>query len=122
MTAFLLLTPFFLVFEVGQLVMAERYLGIKQIARNGDPRLLGLGEFTAFCWSSLILSYWLWMVAMLTVPMARIHALCLLAVSLLGYALRRNTGIKWMLVILTFEGAVRVGLLLPLIVLAWRHF
>jgi len=121
MTALLLLTPLFLAFEVGQLVMAERYLGIKQIARNGDPRQLGLGEFTAFCWSSLIVGYWLWMTALLTVPTARIHALCLLAVSLLGYALRRNSGIKWVLVILTFEGAVRVGLLLPLIAIAWRN-
>ncbi len=121
MVSLLLLAPLFLGFEVWQLVIGERYLGIKQIARNGDPRLLGLGEFTAFCWSSTILLYWFWMVAILTVPFARIHALSLIAISLLGFSVRRNTSIKWVLVILTFEGAVRVGLLISLVALTWRR-
>ena len=38
---FPLLAPLFLVFEVWQLVMSERYLGIKQIARGGNPREMG---------------------------------------------------------------------------------
>jgi hypothetical protein len=45
--ALLLLTPLFLVFEVWQLVLSERYLGVKQIARGVDPRTLGLSEMTA---------------------------------------------------------------------------
>lgn len=121
MASLLLLAPLFLGFEVWQLVIGERYLGIKQIARNGDPRTLGLGEFTAFCWTSAMALYWLWLIAILTVPFARVHALCLLAVWMLGYSLRRNTSIKWVLVILTFEGAVRVGLLITLTALAWRR-
>jgi hypothetical protein len=121
MSTLLLLAPLFFAFEVAQLVIGERYLGIKQIARNGDPRTLGLGELTAFCWSMAIFAYWLWMVALLIVPFARVHSLCLIAVSMLGFSLRRNTGIKWVLVILTFEGAIRVGLLLSLAALAWRR-
>ena len=49
------------------------------------------------------------------------HGLCLLAVSAVGFSLRRNSGLKWVLVILTFEGAVRVGLLVSLFGMAWRR-
>ena len=34
MLALLLFAPLFLAFEVGQLVLCERYLGVKQIARG----------------------------------------------------------------------------------------
>lgn len=121
MLMLLLLAPLFLAFEVWQLVISERYLGIKQIARNGDPRTLGLGEFTAFCWSMALFAYWLWMAGLLLVPFARMHSLCFLAASAIGFALRRNTGLKWVLVILTFEGALRVGLLISLSVMVWRR-
>lgn len=121
MNVLILLAPLFLLFEVWQLVVSERYLGIKQIARNGDPRTLGLGEFTAFCWSSAILAYWFWMAALLLTPFTRVHGLAFLAVSVIGFSLRRNTGLKWVLVILTFEGAVRVGLLISLVAMAWRR-
>ena len=113
--------PLFLLFEVWQLVMSERYLGIKQIARHGDPRTLGLGEFTAFCWSAMLMLYVGWMVLLVLLPFSRVHGLGLLAVLGLGFALRRNTGLKWILVILTFEGAVRVGLLISLAAMAWRR-
>ncbi len=48
MPVILFLAPLFVVFELWQLVISERYVGIKQIERNGDPRTLGLHEFTAF--------------------------------------------------------------------------
>jgi hypothetical protein len=118
----LLAAPIFLAFEIWQLVISERYLGIKQIARHGDPRTLGMSELTAFGWSAALFAYGLWMVLLLLAPFSRVHALCLLAVSATGFALRRNSGIKWVLVILTFEGAVRVGLLVSLFALAWRRF
>lgn len=121
MLTLILLAPLFLVFEVWQLVLSERYLGIKQIARNGDPRALGLGEFTAFFWSLAIFCYWAWMLALLLAPFTRVHGLCFLAASIAGFSLRRNTGLKWVLVILTFEGAVRVGLLVSLLAMAWRR-
>jgi hypothetical protein len=120
-STFLLLAPAFLVFEVWQLVLSERYLGIKQIARGADPRTLGLGEVTAFFWSLAILGYWAWMLMLLFVPLGRAHALGLLVVSSLGFSLRRGCALKWALVILTFEGAVRVGLLFALCGLAWQR-
>jgi hypothetical protein len=117
----LLLAPLFLVFEVWQLVLSERYLGIKQIARGADPRTLGLGEITAFFWSSAILLYWMWMAALLFFPFGRVHGLGLLVITGIGFSLRRGCTLKWVLVILTFEGAVRVGLLLSLCAFVWRR-
>ncbi len=122
MALLLLLAPLFAVFEIWQLVISERYLGLKQIARHGDPRDLGLGEFTAFCWSITLLAYWTWMAALLVVPFGRLHGLALIALSALGYSLRRNASLKWILVILTFEGAIRLGLLVSLAVIGWRRF
>jgi hypothetical protein len=117
-----LLAPFFLLFELWQLVLSERYLGIKQIARSADPRTLGLSEITAFFWSTILITYWFWMMSLLTVRYGRLYGLGLLVVSLTGYSLRRGSGLKWVLVILTFEGAIRVGLLLALCVTAWYRF
>ena len=121
MVQLLYLAPIFLAFEVWQLVMSERYLGIKQIARQGDPRLLGMHEVTAFCWSASIVIYVLWMASLFTLPFTRVHGLGLMAILAIGYQLRRNTTLKWILVILTFEGAIRVGLLISLVAVAWRR-
>lgn len=118
----ILATPLFVVFEVWQLVLSERYLGVKQIARGADPRRLGLAEITAFGWTMGLFVYWLWMVLLLFDRFGRIHGLSLIVVSLIGYSLRRGGGLKWALVILTFEGAIRIGLLLSLCVMAWRRF
>jgi hypothetical protein len=115
----LLLAPVFLVFEVWQLVLSERYLGIKQIARGADPRSLGLSELAAFCWSLTILGYWTWMALLLLLPVSRVYGLGLLVISMVGFSVRRGTSLKWILVILTFEGAVRLGLLLSLCGLVW---
>jgi hypothetical protein len=117
----LILVPLFFLFEIWQLVICERYVGIKQIARAADPRELGLGEITAFLWSSLLFFYWLWTLSLLVLPFARVQSLGLLAVFSLGFFLRRNCRLQWLLVILTFEGAVRLPLLVWLGVIAWRR-
>jgi hypothetical protein len=117
----LLFAPLFLVFEVWQLVLCERYLGIKQIARGADPRGLGLGEVTAFVWTALLLAYWLWMLLLLAIPFGRVHGISLFTISMIGFSLRRGSPLKWVLVILTFEGAIRVGLLFSLCATAWRR-
>lgn len=121
MLLLILFAPLFLVFEVWQLVLSERYLGVKQIARGADPRQLGLGELTAFVWSTTLIAYWAWMLLLLAVPFARVHGAGLLLVSMVGFSLRRGCGLKWVLVILTFEGAIRVGLLFSLLAMAWRR-
>lgn len=121
MPTLVLLAPLLLVFEVWQLVISERYLGIRQIERDVDPRTLGLGEVTAFFWGMGILLSWAWMTAMLFQPFGRVQALCMLAVSGAGFMLRRDCGLKWVLVILTFEGAIRVGMLMSLVGMAWMR-
>ncbi len=121
MSTLFLLAPAFLIFEFWQLVLSERYLGIKQIARRADPRSLGLGEVTAFFWSVTLICYWLWMVLLLTAPLGRVYGLSLLAITAVGYSLRRGNLLKRILVILTIEGAVRVGVLFSLCGMVWRR-
>ncbi len=121
MSGIIVLAPLFLAFEVWQLVLCERYLGIKQIARGADPRNLGLHESIAFGWSMTLLLYGVWMLLLLTAEFGRMHGLGLMAVTALGFSLRRGNALKWMLVVLTFEGAIRVGLLLSLCAMAWRR-
>ena len=49
--------------------------------------------------------------ALLLVPQARPHAVMLAAVTGAGHAVRRSVGLGAILVVLTFEGAVRIGIL-----------
>lgn len=121
MSMLVLLAPLLFAFEVWQLVISERYLGIRQIERDADPRNLGLGELTAFFWSLGILLSWAWMTAMLFERFGRVQAICMLVVTGVGFMLRRNCGLKWVLVVLTLEGALRVGMLMSLIGMAWRQ-
>lgn len=121
-TLLYLLAPMYLLFEMWQLVLSERYLGIKQIARGADPRALGMSEITAFCWSMVLFSYWLWMLLLLTLPRGgRAHGLGLLLISVIGFSLRRGAPMKNILVVMTFEGALRIGTLLSLCWVVWRR-
>jgi hypothetical protein len=114
MIALLFLAPLFLLFELWQLVVCERYMGIKQLAAGIDPRRLPMREGLALGWIAVLVVYWVWTGLILGLPFARVPALCLFSVSLAGYGLRRNSPLKWALVILTFEGAVRIGMLVSL--------
>ena len=120
-TLLFVFAPLFLAFEIWQLVVAERYVGIKQIERGADPRELGLAETAAAFWSLTLLAYWAWMVLMLFQPWGHLQVLMLIAVSGIGFLARRGCGLKWVLVTLTFESAIRIGMLLSLCALAWRR-
>lgn len=113
--------PIFLIIELVQLVMCERLVGVKQIKRGTDPRAEGLREPIAAAWTLVLTAYWLWMGMMLVPALGRAHAIVLIAVSIVGYAMRRNVGLKWILVILTFEGAIRIGMLIALTGRMWRN-
>lgn len=121
MTSLVILAPVFFLFELWQLVMSERYVGIKQIARGADPRAMGPSELVSFLWAASLMLYGVWMLSLLVFPETRVFGICLLATLGLGYAIRSRCKITAVLVTLTLEGAVRVGLLLSLIGLAWRH-
>lgn len=120
MSLLLYLAPLFFVFEGWQLVIAERHLGIKRIESGVDPREQGPGEVIAYTWSAGIIAYWVWMLLMLIPRDGRPQIGCMLIVSLLGFALRRNCTLKWVMVILTLEGAIRIGMIISLLVAAWR--
>jgi hypothetical protein len=121
MNPLVLLAPLFLVFEVWQLVLCERYLGIRQIKANIDPRSLPMRESLAAVWSLILMFYLGWMGILLLHPVGRAQGLVLLAVTALGYGVRSSCGLKWVLVVLTFEGSIRVGMLLSLCGLAARR-
>ncbi|MCC5022696.1 MAG: hypothetical protein J6386_07820 [Candidatus Synoicihabitans palmerolidicus] len=104
-----------------QLVASERIIGVKKIERGTDPRSDSPPQRVAALWSITLVLYWLWMGMMIVPSFARARIIILLSVSLIGYALRRNYGLKWILVILTFEGAIRIGILIALIGRVWRH-
>ena len=119
---FALLAPLFLAFELGQLYAGERYLGIKQIRVNADPRTLPMPKWLPPLWAGGLIVYGLWMGTLLLHPVGRVQGAVLLIITFIGYLLRSTTSLKWTLVILTFEGAIRIGMLLSLLGLLWRQF
>ena len=121
MNPFALLAPVFLAFELWQLVISERYMGIKQIRVNADPRELPMASWMAAIWAGGLIAYFLWMFTLLLHPIGRAQGIVLLVITLLGYVLRSSCGLKWVLVVLTFEGSIRVGMLLSLFVVTWRQ-
>ena len=121
MSPLVFLTPLWFVFEVVHLVVSERFLGVKQIEAGTDPRLLGPREPLAFAWSVGILLFWFWLVAMLFQSTGRAEIVAMIVITLGGFLIRRSCTLKWVLVALTFEGALRIGMLLYLLALIWRR-
>ena len=117
---FLYLSPLLLALELVQLIAAERLLGIKALQRGEDPRRATLPPGAAAGWSIGILLNAVWMLAMLASGFGTGRVACMIATSLLGYVLRRACPLHWTLVILTFEGAIRMGMQVSLLMLAWR--
>lgn len=118
---FALLAPLFLLFELWQLVIGERYLGIRQIRARADPRELPMSDWVAGTWASGLIVYHLWMLTLLVHPVGRAQGFVLLGVSAIGYSIRSVCGLNWVLVVLTFEGSIRIGMLLSLAVATWRR-
>jgi hypothetical protein len=121
MTLMLYAAPVFLLFELWQLYVCERYTGVKVLRAGADPRELGLPERTAFFWVATIVLYWLWMGLMFGAGIARPQVVTLFVVNIIGHLVRRNTPLKWTLVTLTFEGAVRIGMLMSMMFVLWRE-
>jgi hypothetical protein len=65
-------------------------------------------------WTLLLAAYALWTLLLAAVGATRVHGLGLLLVTAIGFSLRRGAKMQWILVILTFEGAIRIGLLISL--------
>jgi len=116
-----LLAPLFLAFELWQLVVSERYLGIKQIRVNADPRELPMASWMAASWAGGLLCYYIWMTTLLLHPVGRAQGIVLILVTGAGYLIRSTCGLKWVLVVLTFEGSIRIGMLVSFIAQSWRR-
>ncbi len=116
-----LLAPLFLALEAWQLYLGERYLGVKQIRINADPRALPMAPWVSALWGGGLLVYYTWMFSLLVHPVGRAQGVVLIAVTALGYALRSASSLKWVLVILTFEGSIRIGMLISLFASTWRR-
>src|SRR5262245_54943072 len=95
--------PILLIFEIWHMVIAERYVGLKTIGQDLDPRNLGLNERTACVWILGIFASWGWMVLLLLDRSSRMQGVIMIAVTGIGYSLRRNCGIKWVVIILMLE-------------------
>ena len=121
MSPLVFLTPVWFVFEIIQLIVSERFLGVKQIKTDADPRQLGPREPLAFLWCMGILLFWVWLVAMLFQSTGRAAVVAMLVITLVGFSVRRSCGLRWVLAVLTFEGALRIGMLLYLSALIWRR-
>lgn len=118
---FALAAPLFLLFEVWQLVLSERYLGVKQIRVNADPRTLPMAGWLAAAWAGGFVTYFIWMFTLIIHPVGRAQGLVLLAITAIGYAIRTTCGLKWVLVVLTFESSIRIGMLISLSASTWRR-
>jgi len=115
--------PIFILFEVIQLIVAERFIGVKQIKSEMHPLESGINapDWLAALWLASISLYLLYMFALMLNPWGGMQGFIMLFVSLVGVALRRTMGVKWALVIMTIEGAVRMGLLANLLISAIFH-
>jgi hypothetical protein len=120
MSPLVFLTPVWFVFEIFNLLACERFLGVKQIEANTDPRQLGPRESLAFIWTAGIFLFWLWLVAMLFQSTGRAEVVAMIVITAVGFSIRRSCRLKWVLVALTFEGALRIGMLLSLAAQIWR--
>ena len=116
-----LLAPLFLIFELWQLVVSERYMGIKQIRVNADPRELAMADWLAATWAGGLVAYYIWMFTLLLHPVGRAQGMVLIVMTGVGYLIRSTCGLKWVLVVLTFEGSIRIGMLISLIGQSWRR-
>ncbi len=116
--------PLFALFEIAQLLLATRYIGVEQIRKNIHPleeRPKGPALLSAFWVAGIVASY-LYQLALLSQPRETgLPALLLIGVSLVGFGLRRSLGLKWALVVLTFEGALRAGFLAYVFIAVVMH-
>jgi hypothetical protein len=109
------LAPLFVVFEVTQIIVAQRFIGIDQIRAGLHPLEVNPRgpPFLGLFWVLAIFADYFYQVLLLFQPsqVMNLAGLLLLMISFIGLGLRRGCGLKWGLVVLTVEGAARGGFL-----------
>ncbi len=108
-----MISPVFAAFEVTQLLVAQRYIGLEQIRRNAHPleAVASPSGVLAVAWMLGLLCSYVYQVALLFQPElgVKVAAVLLLLVSATGFAIRRVCGLRWGLVVLTPECGARAG-------------
>ncbi len=113
-----MLAPVFILFELVQLVLVERYIGIRQI-RSGTHPLESERrppEWVSALWLAFRLALWVYLAALMFSPWGGLQGMIMLTVTVLAMGLRRMAGLRWALVIMTLEGAIRMGMMVNLVV------
>ena len=107
------LVPFFILGEAVQLFVAERYIGVRQLRAGRHPLEAEdiLPAWATALWIAFIIATGGYLALLLTSSATRFHGALMLAVTALFGMLRRVNGLKWTLVLLTIEGALRMGLM-----------
>lgn len=104
--------PLVLIAEMLHLVIAERYIGVRVLKSGLDPRrgpqppawvgwIWFLVSAIAIAYPGLLVFF----------GSMRLQALLMTLFTVVGFEVRRRSGLKWALVTLTFEGALRIGLI-----------
>jgi hypothetical protein len=114
------LAPLFLLFEALQLVAAEKILGKEQIEAGVIPHDQTPTEAVTVLWSIGIIAGGIWALTLITNDVTRVHAGCVLLVTLFGFSVRSSCRLKLVPVVLTIEGACRMGLMVSMLGSAWR--
>ncbi|GHC02533.1 hypothetical protein [Cerasicoccus arenae] len=107
------LVPFIMLIDIAQLLVAERFIGMKQI-RSGQHPLESdrrPPNWAIAIWITGLCILWLYMILLVFDPRGALQGGLMFFVSLSGFALRRMAGLKWALVLMTIETAIRLGLL-----------
>lgn len=101
-----------------QLIVVERYIGIKQIRSGEHPleRKATLPGWLITLWIVWIVVYWAYMAALLFSEWGNLQGLIMLVVSIIGGLLRRALGLKWALVIMTVVSSIRMGLMANMLI------
>ena len=114
------LAPLFLLFKALQLVAAEKILGKEQIEAGVIPHDQTPTEAVTVLWSIGIIAGGIWALTLITNDVTRVHAGCVLLVTLFGFSVRSSCRLKLVPVVLTIEGACRMGLMVSMLGSAWR--
>ncbi len=108
-----LIAPLFALFEVAQLFVAQRYIGLEQIRRRVHPLDAAVvpSPWLSGGWIACVAADYVYQAGLLLVPEVGVKfaAVLMLMISAIGFALRRACGLKWGLVVMTPECAARAG-------------
>lgn len=115
------LAPLFMGFDIGQLLLAERFIGVKQIRKGEHPLDADrrLPDWASGLWVIGLGIYWAYMALLAFHPNTALQGILMIGITLAGFAVRRVSGLKWALVFLTLETAIRLGLLANILIVVF---